>query len=85
MLLVVAGSMVTRKYLCNVLVMQGLARRHFRAEFSAAPLKQAYQVVPMGNWRNFRAEFSAAPLKRRNGVQLTEGCDISALNSARPH
>ena len=40
MLLVVAGSMVTRKYLCNVLVMQGLDRRHFRAEFSAAPLKR---------------------------------------------
>src|SRR5664279_3325187 len=28
--------MVTRKYLCNVLVMQGLERRNFRAEFSAA-------------------------------------------------
>ena len=39
MLLVVAGSMVTRKYLCNVLVVQGLDRSHFRAEFSAAPLK----------------------------------------------
>jgi len=57
----------------------------FRAEFSAASLKQGLRQLGHERSVSFRAEFSAASLKQATLGSIGDAVGVSALNSARPH
>mgnify|MGYP005816332855 CR=1 FL=1 len=85
MLLFAGLDFAPRKYACRSLFQQGLERRDFRADLSAASLKHQRDRRAGVRRNHFRADLSAASLKRKAIFHLYRNPVISALISARPH